>query len=81
MYETLKGSIEILTRRMKVKKIDPTKDMSIDEALEATAGLSLEEAKWLLESVELLIEDAYKYGPPLRPARIEESSAGASESE
>lgn len=82
IYETLKSSIELLSRRMKIK-VEPGKDMSIDEAREAAAGsLTLEEAKWLCDSVEMLIEDAYKYGPPIRPARLPAPSEdGVSESE
>lgn len=82
IYETLKASIELLSRRMKMK-VEPGKDMSIDEAREAAvSSLTLDEAKWLCESVEMLIEDAYKYGPPLRPARLPiPSEEGSSEAE
>lgn len=68
VYETMKSSIDLLTRRM--KKREAGKDMSIDEANEATSGLTIEEAKWLSNAVEILIEDAYKYGPPLRIPNI-----------
>ena len=68
VYETMKSSIDLLSKRMKRKTIGA--EMSIDEALEAAGSISLEEAKWLGEAVEILIEDAYKYGPPLRPANI-----------
>ena len=68
VYETMKSSIELLTRRM--KKREAENDMSIDEANEATSGLTIEEAKWLSDAVEVLIEDAYKYGPPLRIPNI-----------
>jgi hypothetical protein len=68
VYETMKSSIDLLSRRM--KKREAGKDMSIDEASEATSGLTIEEAKWLSNAVEILIEDAYKYGPPLRIPNI-----------
>lgn len=68
VYETMKSSIDLLTRRM--KKREAGKNMSIDEAKEATSGLTIEEAKWLSNAVEILIEDAYKYGPPLRIPNI-----------
>mmetsp|Transcript_13544 Transcript_13544/g.13137 ORF Transcript_13544/g.13137 Transcript_13544/m.13137 type:complete len:156 (-) Transcript_13544:490-957(-) len=69
-YDTLKGSIELLSRRMKAKAAEGS-DMSIDEKLEAEKlTLTLEEAKWLSNAVETLIEDAYKYGPPARPVLV-----------
>ena len=77
VYETMKSSIDLLSKRMKRKTVGAA--MSIDEALEAAGSISLAEAKWLGEAVEILIEDAYKYGPPLRSINIAPPSSSGKE--
>jgi hypothetical protein len=77
VYETIKSTIELLSRRMKKRPI--SLEMSVDEAREASGGLSLEESKWLSDAVETLIEDAYRYGPPLRIPNIAPPPEGEGE--
>lgn len=77
VYETMKSSIDLLSKRMKRKTVGA--EMSIDEANEAAGSLSLEEAEWLGEAVEILIEDAYMYGPPLRTVNIAPPSGSEKE--
>ena len=73
VYETMKGAIELLTKRLSMNKdtskIDVSK-LSIDErAALSMKSLTVEESLWLADAVEYIIADAYKYGPPARPTK------------
>ena len=56
MYETLKRTIELLSKRARTDP-DPEK-------------LTVDEAVWLKGAVEVILEDAKRYGPPPRPERV-----------
>jgi hypothetical protein len=67
MYEAIKGTIELLNKRLKIST-DSHKDpsqLTIDEAAElATKTLTVDEATWLSEAIEVILDDALRYGPP-----------------
>ena len=73
VYDTIKGAIELLTKRLNMKKdmtaIDISK-LSLDEkAALSMKTLAADEAQWLAAAVEVIIADAYMYGPPVRPVK------------
>ena len=79
VYGTLKGSIELLTKRLAMNKdlsgVEISK-LSIDErAAMALKSLTVDEAQWLVDAVEVIIDDAYRYGPPPRPVKSADSDA------
>ena len=55
MYETIKRAIELLSKRART---DP-----------APEKLTVDEAEWFKGAVEIILEDAKKFGPPPRPER------------
>ena len=73
VYETMKGAIELLTKRLSMNKdlskMDVSK-LSIDEqALLSMKSLTVEESLWFADAIQIIIADAYKYGPPARPTK------------
>ena len=73
VYETMKHAIELLTKRLSMNK-DPSKvdmsKLSIDEqAMLSMKSLTVEESQWFADAIEIIIADAYKYGPPVRPTK------------
>jgi len=76
IYETLKGTIELLTKRLAMKKDVDVSKLSIDErAAMAMKSLSVDEAQWLKSAIEVIIDDAYRYGPPPRPVKSADPDA------
>jgi len=81
VYETMKHTIELLTKRLSMNK-DPSKvdmsKLSIDEqSMLSMKSLTVEESLWFANAIEIIIADAYKYGPPVRPTK---ESTGSEES-
>ena len=71
VYETVKGAIELLTKRLNMNKDLAMSKLSLDEqAALSMKTLTVDEAQWLAAAVEVILDDAYKYGPPARPIKI-----------
>jgi hypothetical protein len=80
VYDTIKGAIELLTKRLNMKKdltsIDMSK-LSVDEkAALSMKTLAADEAHWLAAAVEVIINDAYMFGPPARPVKSNAAPEG-----
>ena len=52
----------------------------LSERVKSKSPLTLEEANWLQNAAEVIIEDANKYGPPERPKRSADNDTEGAES-
>ena len=74
MYDIVKTALEMLTGRQKMgtDSLKNPSDLTVDERNSISKmSLTVEEAEWLVQAVELIVADAKVYGPPLKPVNKE----------